>query len=101
MQCIEPCKFIDLFAGIGGFRLAMKSVGGQCVFSSEWNKDAQTTYFENFGDLPVSDISDISENDVPAPDVLCAGFPCQPFSYAVINVPQKRTRLLHGFSRIF
>jgi DNA (cytosine-5)-methyltransferase 1 len=166
-------KFIDLFAGIGGFRLAMQSVGGQCVFSSEWNKDAQTTYFENFGDLPLGDIRDISESDVPDHDVLCAGFPCQPFSlagvsarsslntahgfacetqgtlffdvmrivaakrpaviflenvknlvrhdqgktfaviknaiedlgysfsYAVINVPQKRTRLLHGIFRIF
>jgi DNA (cytosine-5)-methyltransferase 1 len=90
-------KFIDLFAGIGGFRLAMQSVGGQCVFSSEWNKDAQTTYFENFGDLPVGDIRDISENDVPDHDVLCAGFPCQPFSLAGVSA-RNSLNTAHGFA---
>lgn len=74
--------FIDLFAGIGGFRLAMQSLGGTCVFSSEWDKDAQKTYFENFGDMP---FGDITKDEVKACipdnfDLLCAGFPCQPFS---------------------
>lgn len=74
--------FIDLFAGIGGFRLAMQALGGTCVFSSEWDKDAQKTYFENFGDMP---FGDITKDEVKACipdnfDLLCAGFPCQPFS---------------------
>ncbi|MDD2723818.1 MAG: DNA (cytosine-5-)-methyltransferase [Methylovulum sp.] len=90
-------KFIDLFAGIGGFRLAMQSVGGKCVFSSEWNKDSQTTYFDNFGELPAGDITTISEHDIPDHDVLCAGFPCQPFSLAGVSA---RTSLntAHGFA---
>jgi len=90
-------KFIDLFAGIGGFRLAMQSVGGTCVFSSEWNKDSQTTYFDNFGELPAGDITGICENDIPDHDVLCAGFPCQPFSLAGVSA---RTSLntAHGFA---
>ncbi|MDA1343129.1 MAG: DNA (cytosine-5-)-methyltransferase [Proteobacteria bacterium] len=90
-------KFIDLFAGIGGFRLAMQSVGGQCVFSSEWNKDAQITYFENFGDLPIGDIRDISENDAPDHDVLCAGFPCQPFNLTGVSA-RNSLNTAHGFA---
>jgi DNA (cytosine-5)-methyltransferase 1 len=75
-------KFIDLFAGIGGFRLAMQKLGGKCVFSSEWDKDAQQTYFDNFGEFPFGDITQPSvKNYIPQDfDVLCAGFPCQPFS---------------------
>lgn len=76
--------FIDLFAGIGGFRLAMTSLGGQCVFSSEWDTAAQKTYFANFGELPHGDITLESTKDaIPDGfDVLCAGFPCQAFSIA-------------------
>lgn len=76
--------FIDLFAGIGGFRLAMQSVGGQCVFSSEWDKNAQKTYFHNFGEIPHGDITDPrTKESIPSGfDVLCGGFPCQAFSVA-------------------
>lgn len=74
--------FIDLFAGIGGFHLAMHKLGGKCVFASEWDKDAQQTYEANYGIVPFGDITRIDENDIPAHDVLCAGFPCQPFSKA-------------------
>ncbi|PVX52217.1 DNA (cytosine-5)-methyltransferase 1 [Balneicella halophila] len=77
-------QFIDLFAGVGGFRLAMQSVGGRCVYSSEWNKDAQQTYYTNFGELPFGDITkDETKDSIPQGfDVLCAGFPCQAFSIA-------------------
>ena len=78
-------RFIDLFAGVGGFRLAMQSVGGKCVFSSEWDRAAQQTYFMNFGELPWGDIRAISATCVPDHDVLCAGFPCQPFSLAGVS----------------
>ncbi len=72
--------FIDLFAGIGGFRFALESFGGVCVFSSEWNKNSQETYLNNFGELPHGDITKIKEQEIPDHDVLCAGFPCQAFS---------------------
>ena len=74
--------FIDLFAGIGGFRIAMQRLGGNCVFSSEIDKYAKRTYEVNFGEIPFGDITKINENDVPEHDVLCAGFPCQAFSIA-------------------
>lgn len=76
--------FIDLFAGIGGFRLAMQSLGGECVFSSEWDKNSQHTYLKNFGELPFGDITkEEVKKWVPDNfDVLCAGFPCQAFSIA-------------------
>lgn len=76
--------FIDLFAGIGGFRIALQNIGGKCVFSSEWDKDAQKTYFANFGEVPFGDITKQSVKDcIPTNfDVLCAGFPCQAFSIA-------------------
>lgn len=77
-------KFIDLFAGIGGFRLALQNIGGKCVFTSEWNKDAKITYKENFGDVPFGDITkDYIKKYIPKSfDILCAGFPCQAFSIA-------------------
>ncbi len=77
-------KFIDLFAGIGGFRIAMQSLGGKCVFTSEWDKEAQKTYRANFGEVPFGDITkDRVKNYIPDGfDVLCAGFPCQAFSIA-------------------
>lgn len=76
--------FIDLFAGIGGFRMAMQNLGGKCVFSSEWDKNAQKTYFANYGEVPFGDItSEIIKAYIPDSfDVLCAGFPCQAFSIA-------------------
>jgi len=72
--------FADLFSGIGGFRLAMEAAGGQCVFSSEWDRFAQETYHANFGDVPHGDITKIRMSEIPEFDVLTAGFPCQPFS---------------------
>jgi DNA (cytosine-5)-methyltransferase 1 len=75
-------RFIDLFAGIGGIRLAFEKQGGKCVFTSERDKFAQQTYSENFGDIPSGDITEIHEKDVPNHDILLAGFPCQPFSHA-------------------
>jgi len=89
--------FIDLFAGIGGFRLAMQGVGGRCVFSSEWDKDARKTYLANFGDLPEGDITQIAAVDIPDHDVLCAGFPCQPFSLAGVSARNSRDTA-HGFA---
>lgn len=73
-------KFIDLFAGIGGFRIAMESFGLKCVFSSEWDKFAQITYKENFSEAPYGDIIKINAKDIPQHNILCAGFPCQAFS---------------------
>ncbi|MBI2542719.1 MAG: DNA cytosine methyltransferase [Candidatus Aenigmarchaeota archaeon] len=72
--------FIDLFAGIGGFRIALEDLGMKCVFTSEWDKHAQITYKENFGEIPFGDITKIKESEIPRHDVLCAGFPCQAFS---------------------
>lgn len=72
--------FIDLFAGIGGIRLGYQALGGKCVFSSEWDKNAAKTYFHNFGEEPFGDIQKIDPKDIPDFDVLLAGFPCQPFS---------------------
>ncbi|MBG6111717.1 DNA (cytosine-5)-methyltransferase 1 [Flavobacterium sp. CG_9.10] len=77
-------KFIDLFAGIGGFRIALQNVGGKCIFTSEWNPGAQITYRANFGEVPFGDITkDVTKNYIPEKfDILCAGFPCQAFSIA-------------------
>ncbi|MCF7756414.1 DNA (cytosine-5-)-methyltransferase [Paenibacillus xylanexedens] len=89
-------RFIDLFAGIGGMRIAFESVNGHCVFSSEWDKYAQKTYFSNFGELPKGDITKIQSQEIPDHDILVAGFPCQPFSLAGVS---KKTSLgkEHGF----
>ncbi len=72
--------FIDLFAGIGGFRIALESYGLKCVFTSEWDKHAKETYKANFGEKPKGDITKIDEKDIPKHNVICAGFPCQAFS---------------------
>lgn len=77
--------FIDLFAGIGGMRLAFEKQGGQCVFSCEWDKYCQKTYFDNFGVIPHGDIRQVYEKDIPNHDILIAGFPCQPFSIAGVS----------------
>ena len=94
----RPFKFIDLFAGIGGFRLAFESLGGECVFSSEWDKFAAATYCANFGETPFGDITlEETRAMIPDHDLLCAGFPCQPFSLAGVS---KHTSLgrKHGFA---
>jgi DNA (cytosine-5)-methyltransferase 1 len=77
-------KFIDLFAGIGGFRLALQNIGGKCLFTSEWDNYAKKTYRENFGEVPFGDITkENTKNYIPEKfDILCAGFPCQAFSIA-------------------
>ena len=77
--------FIDLFAGIGGMRIAFEEAGGQCVFSSEWDKYSQKTYYDNFGVLAHGDITKINENSIPDHDILVGGFPCQPFSIAGVS----------------
>ena len=76
----DTFKFIDLFAGIGGIRLGFESVGGQCVFSSEFDEDACKTYEANFGEHPSGDITKINAKDIPDFDILLGGFPCQAFS---------------------
>lgn len=73
-------KFIDLFAGIGGFRIALESFNEKCVYSSEWDKFAQITYHHNFGEIPDGDITLVNEVNIPDHDILCGGFPCQAFS---------------------
>lgn len=90
--------FIDLFAGMGGFRIAMQNQGGKCLFSSEWNSFAQKTYFANFGEMPFGDITkEETKRYIPDSfDVLCAGFPCQPFSIAGVSKKISLGRS-HGF----
>jgi len=92
-------RFIDLFAGIGGLRKGFESIGGQCVFTSEWDKAARKTYQANFDcDHPVEgDITQLSEEDIPEHDVLVAGFPCQPFSIAGVSKKNSLGRA-HGFA---
>ncbi len=80
--------FIDLFAGIGGMRLAYESAGGHCVYSNEWNKYSQQTYYANFGEQPDGDITKVDEKSIPDHDILVAGFPCQPFSIAGVSKKQ-------------
>ncbi len=78
-------KFIDLFAGIGGMRLAFESTGAECVYSNEWNKFSQQTYLANFGEVPEGDITKVDARNIPDHDILVAGFPCQPFSIAGVS----------------
>lgn len=85
-------NFIDLFAGIGGMRLAFEYAGGKCVYSSEWNKYSQQTYRANFGDQPEGDITQVNAEDIPDHDILVAGFPCQPFSIAGVSKKQSLGR---------
>lgn len=79
-MALQSFSFIDLFAGLGGIRLGFERAGGKCVFSSEWDKSAQQSYFANFGEIPYGDITHIDSSEIPHFDILCAGFPCQPFS---------------------
>ena len=72
--------FIDLFAGLGGFRLALESLGAKCVYSSEWDEPVRKVYSDNFDEIPDGDITQVDEKNIPDHDILCAGFPCQAFS---------------------
>lgn len=94
----EKFTFIDLFAGIGGFRLALQNLGGLCVYSSEYDKYAQKTYFANFGETPFGDITkEETKSFIPENfDILCGGFPCQPFSIAGVSKKNSLGRK-HGF----
>ena len=85
-------KFIDLFAGIGGFHLALNKVNGECLFASEWDKECQKIYEKNFHLKPFGDITKINEKEIPKHDVLCAGFPCQAFSISGKRQGFKDTR---------
>lgn len=85
IQNSKGYTFIDLFAGIGGMRLAFESAGGRCVYSNEWNKYSQQTYYANFGVQPDGDITRIAAESIPDHDILVAGFPCQPFSIAGVS----------------
>jgi DNA (cytosine-5)-methyltransferase 1 len=91
-----PFRFIDLFCGIGGFRLAFERAGGECVFSSDWDKHSQITYEANFGEKPWGDIHTKAVADIPRHDILCGGFPCQPFSLAGVSKKNSLGRS-HGF----
>jgi DNA (cytosine-5)-methyltransferase 1 len=88
--------FIDLFAGIGGMRLAFEKAGGKCVFSSEWDKSACKTYEANFGEKPYGDIYKIKSSEIPDHDILLAGFPCQPFSISGVSKKNSLGKP-HGF----
>src|SRR5690554_5662554 len=96
MNSKSSFTFIDLFAGIGGFRLGFERAGGKCVFSSEWDKWAQETYRANFGETPAGDITKVPASEIPDHDILTAGFACQPFSIAGVT---KHNALgnAHGF----
>ena len=91
-----PFRFVDLFAGIGGFRVALEKLGGSCVFSSEWDRYAQKTYKAWFNETPAGDIRKIKPSDIPDHDILAAGFPCQPFSIAGVS-KKKSLGQAHGF----
>lgn len=79
-KLLKNKTFIDLFAGLGGFRIALESLGAKCVYSNEWDKFAKEVYYNNFGDIPDDDIRKVDEALIPDHDILCAGFPCQSFS---------------------
>ena len=87
-------RFIDLFCGIGGFRIAFERAGARCVFSSDWDKFSRQTYAANFGEMPHGDIHSVAVADIPKFDILCGGFPCQPFSKRLLR-SDEGTRLSH------
>lgn len=89
---MKEIRFIDLFAGIGGFRLGFNKCGCKCVFSSEFNEACQKVYEANYGEKPAGDITKIDAKDIPNFDILCAGFPCQPFSICGKKMGFKDTR---------
>lgn len=93
-QANPKFTFIDLFAGIGGFRMAFQNLGGECIFSSEWDEQARKTYYANYGDVPFGDITkESTKSKIPKGfDILCAGFPCQAFSLAGKRLGFEETR---------
>ena len=97
MKGNKSLTFIDLFAGIGGIRIAFEKAGCQCVFSSEWDRYAQKTYEANFGEIPKGDIRSIPSEEIPDHDILTAGFPCQPFSISGVSKKNALKRP-HGFN---
>ncbi len=99
---MDKLKFIDLFCGIGGFRVALEKYGLECVFSSDIDRYAQDSYYKNFKEKPNGDITEISEKKIPNHDVLCAGFPCQSFSISgkQAGIKDSRGRLFYEIIRI-
>lgn len=89
-------RFVDLFCGIGGFRIGFETAGTECVFSCDWDRFSQVTYEANFGEKPLGDIHTIAVADIPEHEILCAGFPCQPFSIAGVSKKLSLGRK-HGF----
>jgi DNA (cytosine-5)-methyltransferase 1 len=94
---VSQLRFIDLFCGIGGFRIAFERAGAKCVFSSDWDKFSRQTYAANFGEVPHGDINSVPVADIPPFDILCGGFPCQPFSLAGVSKKNSLGRK-HGFA---
>jgi len=95
----HPLRFIDLFCGIGGFRYAFEKTGAKCVFSSDWDKYSQITYEANFDHKPAGDIHAVTVESIPPHDILCGGFPCQPFSLAGVSKKNSLGRK-HGFDDV-
>ena len=95
----RPLRFIDLFCGIGGFRIGFERAGCECVFSSDWDKYSQQTYAANFGERPHGDIHGVKSADVRTHEILCGGFPCQPFSLAGVSKKNSLGRA-HGFEDV-
>jgi len=91
----KAISFIDLFCGVGGIRLGLEKAGFKCLFSSDINLECQKTYFNNFNEMPRGDISKIDNSEIPKHDILCAGFPCQPFSAAGKQLGFEDTRGLY------
>jgi DNA (cytosine-5)-methyltransferase 1 len=96
---VPAFEFVDLFAGIGGLRLGLESIGGECVFSSEWDKYAAKTYAAWHGETPAGDINEVEPISIPDHDILAAGFPCQPFSLAGVSKKISLGRA-HGFDDV-
>jgi DNA (cytosine-5)-methyltransferase 1 len=95
----EKLRFIDLFCGIGGFRIAFEKQGAKCVFSSDYDKFSQHSYEANYGEKPHGDIHTVAVADIPSHDILCGGFPCQPFSIAGVSKKNSLGRA-HGFDDV-